>query len=72
MRHNNNCDGSTEIACRGEEVRLYPLWGGGNLILCAAHWEHENAYRADMGREYAHPEEWPVLDWATAKVYPEE
>ena len=40
---NPNCDGD---ACRGAtEVRLYPLGGGANLILCMACFAHENRYR---------------------------
>ena len=68
MTHNPNCDGGH---CRHSsgEVRLYPLGGGANLILCAACWAHENAYRSERGRETRAPENWPPLDWATAAVY---
>jgi len=71
MTHNPNCDGSH---CRHEtgQVRVYPLGGGGNLILCAACWAHENQYRYERGRETKAPENWPQVDWATAEVYGED
>lgn len=67
---NPNCDGSH---CHSaSEVRVYPLGGGGNLILCHACFAHENKYRFNCGRHYGRPEEWPQVDWATAKRYPED
>jgi hypothetical protein len=51
------------------EVRVYPLGGGANLILCRACWAHENSYRRVRGVHYGRPEEWPQLDWDTAEVY---
>ena len=62
--HNNNCDGA-HCTCEIGEVKLYPLGGGANLILCRACWAHENRYRFNRG----HPGKWPQNDWAKAKVY---
>ena len=65
---NWNCCGDK---CRdpNSEVRVYPLGSGGNLILCHACWAHENGYRRRQGKWIGRPEEWPEVDWSTAKVY---
>jgi hypothetical protein len=65
---NWNCDNDKCTDPHGE-VRLYPIGGGGNLILCRACWTHENRYRADRGRDTGRPADWPQLDWSTAEVY---
>jgi hypothetical protein len=66
---NPMCCGGRCLRATGE-VRVYPLGGGGNLILCRDCWRHENAYRRECGAHYGRPEEWPQLDWNAAKVYP--
>jgi len=68
MGRNNMCDGSH---CNKEtgEVKLYPLGGGGNLILCGVCWAHENKYNYNRGRETGRPEDFPQHDWYKAKVY---
>jgi hypothetical protein len=58
--HNPNCDGGHCTTAIGE-VRVYPLGGGGNLILCHSCWAHENRYRF--------AKHWPQLNWHTAKQY---
>ena len=64
---NPNCDGNH---CRDNgEVRLYPLGGGGNLILCLSCFAHENKYRFNRGRETGEPHNWPQVNWAKAVVY---
>lgn len=65
---NPNCDGQRCTTTTGE-VRVYPLGGGGNLILCAACWAHENRYRAARGRETGEPSNWPQMEWPKAEVY---
>jgi hypothetical protein len=65
---NNNCDNAKCTDAYGE-VRLYPLGGGANLILCHACWEHENRYRLARGRETGNPAGWPQLNWSNAEVY---
>jgi hypothetical protein len=70
MTHNPNCDGGH---CRNEfsDVRVYPLGGGGNLILCEACFHAENEYRKYRGKETGAPENWPIIAWATAEPYPD-
>jgi hypothetical protein len=65
---NPNCCGSHCCSETGE-VRIYPLGGGGNLILCLACWAHENRYRLERGRETREPTNWPTVEWATAEIY---
>lgn len=65
---NPNCDGSHCTNPKGE-VRLYPLGGGGNLILCASCWNYENAYRARQAKAFG-PENWPQVDWNSSEIYP--
>jgi len=64
MAHNDNCDGSH---CRFDvgEVRVYPLGGGGNLILCLACFAYENKFRYERHDS----ENFPQVAWATAKRY---
>ncbi len=66
--HNPNCDGSH---CESEtgEVRVYPLGGGANVILCLACWACENRYRYERGRETGRPSDWPQVNWNAAEVY---
>lgn len=68
MGHNPNCDGGHCQASKGT-VKVYPLGGGGNLILCIACWANENRYRHVRGVHYGRPEEWPQINWDTAEVY---
>jgi hypothetical protein len=64
---NWNCDGAGPHA--SGTVKLYPLGGGANLILCAYCWERENLYRKRRGRETGAPENWPFENWDAGKVY---
>jgi hypothetical protein len=70
MTQNPNCSGGH---CRSETgpVKVYPLGGGGNLILCRACWAHENDYRRQRGLDTRAPENFPVLDWDGAELYGE-
>jgi len=66
---NPNCCGGH---CRSEtgEVRVYPLGGGANLILCSACWAYENHYRRTQGRDwFRDPNAWPQHEWSKAEVY---
>jgi len=77
---NVNCCGSK---CRDPhgEVRVYPLGGGANLILCHACWTHENSYRRMRQRNYMlgspyhvddskrAEENWPQHNWDEAEKY---
>lgn len=68
MIHNPNCDGSH---CRSEGgiVKVFPLGGGGNLILCSACWAHENNYRLARGYETKNKANWPTVNWKDAETY---
>jgi len=57
---NNYCCGSH---CRdpNSEVRVMPIGGGGNLILCRECWDYENRWRKSTSR-VAH-------EWYQAEVY---
>lgn len=66
---NWNCSGDKCTDPKGE-VRVYPLGGGANLILCHACWAHENRYRFNRGRETGRPNDWPQQNWSAAEVYP--
>jgi hypothetical protein len=68
INHNFNCSGSH---CREPdgEVRVYPLGGGGNLILCFACFASENRFRYDRGRETKDPANWPQVNWFGAEIY---
>jgi hypothetical protein len=65
---NWNCDNDK---CRypDGEVRLYPIGGGGNMILCRTCWAWENQYRHYRGIETKRPIDWPELDWRCAEVW---
>lgn len=67
MSENWNCDGSGPH--RGDEVRVYPLGGGANLILCRACWNRENAYNRQRAEETGSPENFTLKSWGTAEVY---
>lgn len=70
MADNPNCDGGHCLFDTGE-VRVYPLGGGANLILCRACVGHENRYRAERGQEHGRPDDWPQQTWDELKPYPE-
>lgn len=65
---NWNCDNDKCTHPSGE-TRLYPLGGGGNLILCHACWDYENRYRRQRGKESGQPENWPLKNWNSAEPY---
>jgi len=65
---NNNCDGEHCTSATGE-VRLYPLGGGGNLILCRSCAAQENRYRYERGRDTGQPNNWPQVNWYECTVY---
>ena len=68
VTHNPNCDGEHCTSPAGE-VRLYPLGGGANLILCQACAAHENKYRYERGRATGQPNKWPQINWFQCEVY---
>jgi len=70
MTKNDNCDGS-HCTATGGEVRVYPIGGGGNLILCRSCAAHENRYRYERGRDTGQPANFPQVNWYECEVYPE-
>ena len=64
---NYMCDGGCCTEPHGE-VRVYPLGGGANLILCEACFAHENTYRTYMRERYP-TACYPDVPWVTAEVY---
>jgi hypothetical protein len=66
---NWNCDGAHCTDPQGQ-TRVYPLGGGGNLILCRACFAHENEYRRRRCVAAKAPL-WPTVDWSDARPYPE-
>jgi len=65
---NWNCDGSHCTEPNGI-VKLYPLGGGGNMIYCQACFRYENQYRLERGLETGEPDNFPIINWNTAKEY---
>jgi hypothetical protein len=51
-----------------KEVRLMPLGGGGNAILCLSCWAEENKFRFDMSTIFD-PKDWPQHNFFTSKIY---
>lgn len=70
MSLNPMCCGSH---CRRETgpVKVYPLGGGANLILCRDCWEWENSYRRGRGFKTGNNIEnnFPTVNWDSAEVY---
>lgn len=68
----NNCDGTGPhggIDTDHVETRLYPIGGGGNLILCWRCFAKENRYNYERGKETGAPENWKQVDYYNAKIY---
>ena len=66
--NNPNCDNDKCTASNGP-VKLYPIGGGGNAILCRQCWLHENHYRHERGLETGQPNNWPQENWNEASEY---
>jgi hypothetical protein len=67
MAENNNCDGSGPHM--PGEVRVLPIGGGANLILCRACHAHELRFRRERSRELADACQFDLPEWATLEVY---
>ena len=68
MSLNPMCDG-THCKMEDGEVKLYPVGGGGNLILCVVCWANENRHNFNRGQEQSNPEDWPQHNWFHAETY---
>jgi hypothetical protein len=69
MSRQNNCDGGGPH--RSGEVRVLPIGGGGNLILCRACYGHEVGREMDRQRADGVPNSaWQIpLKWELLKIY---
>lgn len=67
----NHCNGSGPHRSHSNprEVRLFPLGGGANSILCLACWGRENRYRYERVREGADAAGFPQVNYFTANIY---
>jgi len=68
---NWNCDGD-KCAMPNSVVRLFPLGGGANLILCLSCALHENRYRQQRATETGNAEAFPQVNWFNCEIYPTE
>lgn len=68
---NPNCDGTGPHNLL-LQVRLMPIAGGGNLILCHTCWNRENHWRYRENQRLAEDSEtqYDILPWREAEVYP--
>jgi len=67
----NNCDGGGPH--RPGVVKVYPIGGSGNLILCQSCFGHERGFEMDRLKTAQVPNsEWNLPKWEDAKVYGEE
>lgn len=64
---NNDCCGSSPH--EAGEVRVMPLAGDGNLILCRRCWTRELNWRRDRNRELSPEAAYDLPAWDHAKVY---
>jgi hypothetical protein len=71
MTKNWNCDGE-HCANAAGQVRVYPLGGGANLILCMSCAAHENRYRQQRANETGRQADWPQVNWFNCEVYGEQ
>lgn len=65
--HNDNCDGSGP--CSRGEVRVLPLSGQSNIILCERCFDHELTWRRARNKELAVHAKFDLPQWATLEVY---
>lgn len=68
MGKNPNCDGERCTSEKGE-VRILPIGGGANLILCRACFEAEIAYRKERNKELAPENRFDLPEWEALEVY---
>lgn len=68
MSLNWNCDGSGPHHM-SSEVRVLPLGGDGNLILCRACYRRELAWRIGRNRELAKDAAFSLPAWESLRVY---
>lgn len=67
-KHNPMCDGDKCLSESGE-VRVLPLNGDANLIVCQSCHAHEMRYRRDMNKNLSKDAQWDLPEWENLKVY---
>lgn len=67
MARQVSCDGGD--GCDGEERRVLPLPGAGNLILCRKHLRGEIEWRRCRNGELAQDCQYPLPSWEELEVY---
>lgn len=65
---NNNCDGACCTLEHGE-VRVLPIGGSSNAILCRDCFEVEMRYRKMRNKELGLSFQFKIPDWKELKVY---
>lgn len=64
---NCDCDGSGPHS--GDDVRLLPMGGGSNAILCRACWDYEIEYRREISKGSSLQQFCQFPKWEDGKVY---
>lgn len=67
--YNQNCDGSGPHAAG--QVRLLPMGGGGNGILCKKCFYKEIAYRKDRNKDLGEFAKFDLPTWESLEIYGE-
>lgn len=65
---NPNCDGDHCVSSTGE-VRVLPLGGDGNLIICRSCFLHEIDFRRKRNRELTPDCHFDIPQWEDLEVY---
>jgi hypothetical protein len=68
MPRNSNCDYDNCTDATGQ-VRLLPIGGGGNAILCYACYCHEIEWRQERNKELDGAGRFDIPDWTDLKIY---
>lgn len=66
--HNPQCDGGHCRTATGK-VRVLPLGGGANLILCRVCFEHEISWRRERNRALGTAAQFALPAWEALDVY---
>ncbi len=67
QNHNNNCEG--EGNCVGDVVKVLPIGGEGNAILCFKHFMSEMIFRQERNLELRADCQFSIPLWKNLKTY---